>query len=93
MDELSQTITDLQDELEASALFDDQRARQGVLRAAIPRTLLDKAGYEALVGRLPEPYQRELFASYVASKFIYTCGVRAGNVDFYNFALGLASKG
>ena len=46
MDELSQTITDLQEELEASALFDDQRARQGVLRAAIPRTLLDKAGYD-----------------------------------------------
>ena len=91
-DELSQTITDLQDELEASALFDDQRARQGVLRAAIPRTLLDKAGYEALVGRLPEPYQRALFASYVASKFIYTCGVRAGNVDFYKFASGLANK-
>lgn len=91
-DELSQTITDLQDELEASSLFDDPRARQGVLKAAIPETLLNKLGLETLQKRLPEAYQRALFASYVASKFIYSCGVKASNVDFYRFATSLASK-
>ncbi|EJD34372.1 NAD-dependent glutamate dehydrogenase [Auricularia subglabra TFB-10046 SS5] len=91
-DELSQTITDLQNELEASSLFDDVRARQGVLKEAIPATLRDKLGLETLMKRLPEAYQRALFASYVASKFIYTCGVRASNVDFYRFATGLAAK-
>ena len=37
-DELSQRITDLQDELEASTLFDDARMRVAVIRAAVPPT-------------------------------------------------------
>jgi len=73
-------------------LFDGLRTQQGVLCAEISRTHLDEAGYKVLVGRLLELYQHALFASYVASKFIYTCGVRAGNVDFYKFASGLANK-
>ena len=85
-------VRELQDELEASSLFEDAKARQGVLKAAIPETLLNKLGYETLTKRLPESYQRALFASYVASKFIYSCGVKASNVDFYRFATGLASK-
>jgi glutamate dehydrogenase len=91
-DELSVMITDLQDELEASDLFDDMKARQGVLRQAIPETLAQKLTLEKLMERLPEPYQRALFASWVASHFIYKCGVKGSNVDFYRFASHLATK-
>lgn len=69
-DELSSKLNELQAELEASDLFDDKPSRLGVMRRAIPKTLVDKAGLDALLKRLPEAYQRALFSSWVASHFV-----------------------
>lgn len=69
-DTLSTTLNALQAELEASDLFDDRPSREGVLRRAIPATLVKQVGLPALMSRLPEPYQRALFSSWVASHFV-----------------------
>ncbi len=69
-DELSSKLNNLQAELEASDLFDDEPSRKGVMRRAIPKTLVEKVGLETLLKRLPEPYQRALFSSWVASHFV-----------------------
>ena len=69
-DELSQTLNNLQAELEGSDLYDDVPSRNGVLRRAIPKTLTDLLGLETLLSRLPEAYQRALFSSWVASHFV-----------------------
>ena len=69
-DELSQTLNNLQAELEGSDLFEDAPSRDGVLRRAIPQTLVDRIGLETLLTRLPESYQRALFSSWVASHFV-----------------------
>ncbi|KAF8882033.1 NADH-dependent glutamate dehydrogenase [Gymnopilus junonius] len=90
-DELSQTLNNLQAELEASDLFGDVSSRHGVMRRAIPKTLVDKVGLETLLKRLPEAYQRALFSSWVASHFIYKYGVNGSSVDFFHFARDLAS--
>lgn len=71
-DELSSTLNDLQAELESSDLFEDVPSRKGVMRRAIPKTLVDQVGLETLLERLPEPYQRALFSSWVASHFVST---------------------
>jgi len=89
-DELSQTLNNLQAELEGSDLFDDLPSRHGVMRRAIPKTLVDKIGLESLLTRLPEAYQRALFSSWVASHFIYKYGVNGSSVDFFHFARELA---
>jgi glutamate dehydrogenase len=89
-DELSTALDTLQAELEKSDLFDDAPSRAGVLGRAIPRTLVDQVGLDELMRRLPEPYQRALFASWVASHFVYEYGVKASSVDFFHFARGLA---
>ncbi|KAJ3729441.1 NAD-specific glutamate dehydrogenase [Lentinula raphanica] len=89
-DELSSTLNNLQAELESSDLFDDVPSRNGVLRRAIPKTLVDKIGLETLVTRLPETYQRALFSSWVASHFIYKYGVNGSSVDFFHFARDLS---
>ncbi|KAI0298145.1 NADH-dependent glutamate dehydrogenase [Multifurca ochricompacta] len=89
-DELSSTLNNLQAELERSDLYDDLPSRAGVMRRAIPKTLVDKVGLETLLERLPEPYQRALFSSWVASHFIYKYGVQASSVDFFHFARDLA---
>jgi glutamate dehydrogenase len=69
-DELSSTLNNLQAELESSDLYEDLPSRKGVIRRAIPKTLVDKIGLEVLLERLPEPYQRALFSSWVASHFV-----------------------
>lgn len=69
-DELSSTLNNLQAELELSDLFEDLPSREGVLRRAIPKTLVDKVGLPTLVQRLPEPYQRALFSSWVSSHYV-----------------------
>ena len=40
------------------------------MKRAIPKTLVDKIGLDELLKRLPEPYQRALFSSWVASHFV-----------------------
>jgi len=89
-DELSQTLNNLQAELEGSDLYDDVPSRHGVMRRAIPKTLIDLLGLETLLARLPEAYQRALFSSWVASHFIYKYGVNGSSVDFFHFARDLA---
>lgn len=69
-DELSSTLSNLQAELEKSDLFEDVAARQGVLNKAIPQTLVKQVGLDTLMKRLPEPYQRALFSSWVAAHFV-----------------------
>ncbi len=69
-DELSSTLNNLQAELEGSDLYDDVPNRRGVMNRAIPKTLIDKIGLDTLLERLPEPYQRALFSSWVASHFV-----------------------
>ena len=74
-DELSSTLNDLQAELESSDLFEDIESRKGVMGRAIPKTLVDQVGLETLLERLPEPYQRALFSSWVASHYVSTPAV------------------
>jgi glutamate dehydrogenase len=69
-DELSSKLNDLQAELEASDLFDDDASKRGVMSRAIPKTLTNKVGLDTLLQRLPETYQRALFSSWVASHFV-----------------------
>lgn len=69
-DELSSTLNNLQTELEGSDLFDELPSRRAVLQRAIPQTLVDKIGLDTFMERLPEPYQRALFSSWVASHFV-----------------------
>jgi glutamate dehydrogenase len=69
-DELSSTLNNLQTELEGSDLFDELQSCRAVLQRAIPQTLVDKIGLDTLMERLPEPYQRALFSSWVASHFV-----------------------
>ncbi|KAE9390242.1 NAD(P)-binding protein [Gymnopus androsaceus JB14] len=89
-DELSSTLNNLQAELESSDLFEDVPSRNGVMRRAIPKTLVEKIGLETLLKRLPEAYQRALFSSWVASHFLCKYGVNASSVDFFHFARDLS---
>lgn len=53
-DELSSTLNQLQSDLEISDLYESVQSRKHVLSKAIPKTLVDKVGLDALMQRLPE---------------------------------------
>ncbi|CCM05749.1 uncharacterized protein FIBRA_07981 [Fibroporia radiculosa] len=89
-DELSSTLNNLQAELESSDLYDDLAMRKNVIARAVPKTLVEQVGLDTLLTRLPEPYQRALFSSWVAAHFIYKYGVNGSSVDFFHFVRDLA---
>ncbi|KAL7418622.1 NAD-dependent glutamate dehydrogenase [Cryptotrichosporon argae] len=90
-DQLSSTLNELQNELEGSDLYDSIQSRKNVLARAMPKTLVDKVGLDALMQRLPEAYQRAVWSAWVSSNYIYECSLTATNVDFFHFFSKLAA--
>ncbi|KAA1064281.1 NAD-dependent glutamate dehydrogenase [Puccinia graminis f. sp. tritici] len=86
-DEIGKILMKLQTQLEESDLFENLPGRKAVLKQAIPKTLINKVGLETLMSRLPESYQRSLFASFVAFKYIFQYGLSASAVDFFRRGL------
>jgi glutamate dehydrogenase len=89
-DLLSTTLNRLQDDLEASPLYDDNASRHNILASYIPKTLQDKIGLDELIQRLPEAYLRALWSARLSSAFVYTHGIEASMVDFYLFVKNLS---
>ncbi|RKP29620.1 NAD-dependent glutamate dehydrogenase [Metschnikowia bicuspidata] len=86
-DKLSQSINKLADELASSQEMwnDDTTFRNAVLVDALPPLLLDMIGIERILERVPEPYLRALFATSLASKFVYTRGIDSNPARFLEF--------
>ncbi|ODV94320.1 hypothetical protein PACTADRAFT_44574 [Pachysolen tannophilus NRRL Y-2460] len=84
--ELSVAINKLGDELAASKeLWEDELFKNKVLKSALPELLLNKLGYETIIQRVPEPYLKAIFATKLASSFIYTNGMDANPATFISF--------
>lgn len=86
-DELSRAIVELKDQImQADMLWNNSKVRGKVLSEAIPVLLQEKVGgLGVVVERLPEPYVRAMFASFLASRFIYSCGVAASPFTLFQF--------
>ncbi|CCI46082.1 unnamed protein product [Albugo candida] len=82
---LSERITKLSVEIQDSILWDNVQLRELVLRQGIPALLHEKIGFGNFVARLPEKYTRALFASQIASRFVYSVGLHAREFAFYEF--------
>lgn len=90
-DKLSQSINKLADELSSSKEMwnDDKTFRNAVLIDALPPLLLDVIGIENILERVPETYLRALFATSLASKFVYTRGIDSNPAKFLEFISSL----
>ncbi|BGP01728.1 NAD-dependent glutamate dehydrogenase [Rhodotorula toruloides] len=88
-DDLSRKLVQLQAEMEESTLYDDQQMRRAVMERALPKLLIDTAGLDKILARLPEAYKHSVFSCYVASHFVYTYGIDASPIDFYRFLRSL----
>lgn len=89
---LSERITELTVKIQDSKLWDNDKLRATIFQTAFPNVLVQKIGREELLSRLPESYRRALFASQVASRFIYTVGMSAPEFAFYEFVEALVAE-
>ncbi|KUL88962.1 hypothetical protein ZTR_03581 [Talaromyces verruculosus] len=84
-DRLSLAITNLDEELQKTALWENIELRRKVLEDALPRLLLEKVGLDTILTRVPENYLRSIFGSYLASRFVYEYGSNPSQFAFFDF--------
>ncbi|CEL04381.1 Putative NAD-specific glutamate dehydrogenase [Aspergillus calidoustus] len=84
-DRLSLAITQLDEELQKTELWDNVDLRRSVLNDALPKLLLDKIGLDTILERVPESYLRAIFGSHLASRFVYEYGSGPSQFSFFNF--------
>jgi len=84
-DKLSLEIIKLDEELQHTGLWDNVSLRKIIMEEALPNTLLDQLGLDTILERVPVPYLKSIFGSYLASRFIYLHGVGASQFAFFDF--------
>jgi len=85
-DMLSKKIIEMTNSIAKSNLFETQtKLRDVVLGRAIPKTLQNLLSLEKIITNLPPNYIRALFASSLASRFIYKCGINPDSFAFFQF--------
>ncbi|KAF0685098.1 Aste57867_22972 [Aphanomyces stellatus] len=82
---LSERITDLSVTIQESSLYEQKALRELILDGGFPKTLQSLLSRDELIKRLPESYLRALFASQLASRFVYTSGLNCPEFAFYEF--------
>lgn len=83
-DTLSVAITKLDEELQKTELWKDDRLRRSVLKDALPKMLLEKIGLDLIIERVPDNYLRAIFGSYLASRFVYEFGSSPSQFAFFD---------
>ncbi|TVY62927.1 NAD-specific glutamate dehydrogenase [Lachnellula suecica] len=91
-DTLSIAITKLDEELQNTALWHDEKLRRSVLQDALPQLLLEKIGLDLIIERVPDNYLRAIFGSYLASRFVYEFGSSPSQFAFFDFMSKRMSK-
>ncbi|KAJ9142037.1 NAD-specific glutamate dehydrogenase [Coniochaeta hoffmannii] len=84
-DTISNAITKLDQELQHSELWQDEKIRRSVLADALPNLLIEKIGLDTIIQRVPDSYLRAIFGSYLASRFVYEYGSSPSQFAFYDF--------
>ncbi|GME79119.1 unnamed protein product [Ambrosiozyma monospora] len=93
-DDLSVAINKLADELSSSKELwdDDVTFRNNVLKDALPKLLLNEIGIDGILKNVPTAYLRAIFATRLASEFVYTRGIDANPAKFLEYISTLKRK-
>eukprot|EP00049_Salpingoeca_infusionum_P013465 m.251585 g.251585 ORF g.251585 m.251585 type:complete len:1014 (-) comp15456_c0_seq2:420-3461(-) len=92
-DKLSTKIVTMRDALlESKRLFQNEKLKVKVMQEAIPEVLRQKVGLDNILARLPEAYSKALFASYLASRFVYLTGLDSSELAFMDYVSDLVEE-
>jgi len=84
-DILSEKINNLNEQISRSKLWENVAIRERVITSFIPRNLVKLLGVEKIMERVPDEYLKAIFGAYLASRFIYSRGLHAGEFGFFEF--------
>lgn len=85
-DTISFKIVELSAAIAESDLWNDEHIRKRVLLEACPKILLNLLqSVDTLIERVPQSYLRAIFSRYLASRYVYKCGL-AKNPEFEFFS-------
>lgn len=84
-DLISEKINGITDAIYNSALFENEPLFQSVVECCCPRVLIEHVGFAAILKRVPNAYLKAVFASRLASRYVYESGLEANEIHFYNF--------
>jgi len=89
---VSAKINEITRAIEESSLFENETIRRNAFKQHVPEALQEQIGMEAIFQRVPESYQRAVFARSMASGFIYSCGIEAGFEDYRRYVEELSKS-
>ena len=84
-DMISEKINLIKDAVGRSDLVKDRALFKKVTECCIPKVLVEEIGFAKISGRVPMAYLKALFASELASRYVYKYGLDANEVRFYQF--------
>ena len=84
-DLISEKINKIKDAVRNSDLADNPALFRRATECCIPRVLVEEIGLARIIKRVPKAYLRALFASELASRYVYRYGLGANEVDFCEF--------
>jgi glutamate dehydrogenase len=86
-DQISDKINQITDAVYASKLFDNRPLFKNIVECCCPSSLINQVGFKTILKRVPESYLKAVFASHLASTYVYTYGLNANEIDFHTFLL------
>jgi glutamate dehydrogenase len=89
-DRLSSRINSVSDSIRDSDLWKDSRIFGTVIERHCPPSLVKLLGIGKIIRRVPCNYLQAIISSWLASHFIYECGLNADEVDFHSFTRRLS---
>ena len=84
-DQVSGKINQVTDAIYASQLFDDKKLFKKVIECCCPKVLVKEVGFDNILRRVPAAYLKAVFSSRLASRYVYSYGLDANEIDFHNF--------
>ncbi len=90
--QVSERINNITDNVYRSELHKNKNVRDRIIREYSPKVLLKLVGLENIKKRVPEIYLSAIVATKIATSFVYSYGLGANEVDFFNYLSSLASQ-
>lgn len=84
-DLVSEKINQIKDAVYVSELHEDTALFRKVTECCTPAVLIREVGFDRILDRVPDAYLKAVFASHLASRYVYTRGLDANEITFYEF--------
>jgi len=82
---ISDKINKVTDAVYASDLYKNKEFFEKIIKGCCPDVLIEHVGFKAVLDRVPDLYLRAIFASRLASRYVYRFGLDSNEIDFHNY--------